>query len=650
MDLTKIRSNYPITCHDIYLNHAATAPIAHTTIQSMQALAAQMARPLSEHFYQWLGVIEDTRRRIAELIHAHSSEIAFCQNTSTGLSLIAAAIPLHPGDKVLVPRNEFPSNIYVWQNLAAKGVICELFDVVPGEPVVETLQKMSLKQVKLLSISAVSYLTGRFYELKDIVTFCRERDILSCIDAIQAVGAVPIDVQDIQVDFLVSGAQKWLLSGVGAGFIYARKEWLEKLTVSLVGWASVQYPENFSLKQLEFSKEMTRFEPGLPNILPLSGLNRSLRDLTALGWNAIYANIQNNTRYLMAGLHAQQIATLAQVDRTAGIVAFEVPNSCNLEKLLEELKKQKIHLTQREQYIRVSPHFYNNAAELDCLLALLGHKANISVLSDLKSPTPVAAKGAILISGGSGHLGAWFAKQLAKQGYALTLLGQHQEKLMTLQQEIQASTAVTVSTYACDFNDPTSLQLLLDDLSLQRGQFTAFINCAGIAESDEFAHLSVSQFKAMLQINCVAAFQLMQLFLSTLRAPKALGILNIVSATGRCGWPLLSGYAASQAAIWSMTEVLAREFCHDPEFTVTTYVAPPLHSPMQKRLGRIALRYFKLSGDFPYKQAQQVAGDAWRVFTKKETQYIHPYHRWILRFNAWIPKIIDRQIKKRWRV
>ena len=650
MDLTKIRRNYPITSSDTYLNHAATAPIAQTTIQSMQNLAGQMARPLSEHFYQWLGVIEDTRRRLAELIHAHPSEIAFCQNTSTGLSLIAAAIPFQPGDKVLVPRNEFPSNIYVWQNLAAKGVVCELFDVVPGEPVVETLKKMSLKNVKLLSISAVSYLTGRLYELKEIVHFCRERDILSCIDAIQAIGAVPIDVQDIQVDFLASGAQKWLLGGVGAGFIYARKAWLEKLTVALVGWTSVQYPENFSLKQLAFSKEMTRFEPGLPNILPLSGLNQSLRDLTAVGWDAIYANIQNNTRYLMAGLEAQRITPYAQADHTAGIVAFELPKSYDLDTLLETFKKQKIHLTQREHYIRVSPHFYNTTSDLDQLLSLLGHRPNTSVQTEQLSPCPAASQGAILISGGSGHLGACFAKLLAVQGYELTLLGKHQEKLLAVQQEIQASTDATVSIHACDFNDATRFQMLLEELCLQRGHYTAFINCAGIAESDEFTHLSVSQLKAMLQINCVAAFQLMQVFLSTLRAPKAMGILNIVSATGRCGWPLLSGYAASQAALWSMTEILAREYCHDPEMTVTTYVAPPMHSPMQKRLGRVALRYFKLSGEFPYEQAQLIAKDAWQVFEKKGTQYIHRYHRWILRLNAWFPKMIERQIKKRWRM
>ena len=149
--LADIRKTYPITQHDIFLNHAATSPVSSNTIQRTQELLAQCDRPLSEHFYPWLGVIEDTRRRISELIHAHPSEIAFCQNTSTALSLIASAIKFKPGDKVIVPSNEFPSNIYVWQNLKSKQVEFEFFDIEPGVPVVETLKKLDLRKARLIS-------------------------------------------------------------------------------------------------------------------------------------------------------------------------------------------------------------------------------------------------------------------------------------------------------------------------------------------------------------------------------------------------------------------------------------------------------------------------------------------------------------------
>ncbi|MCX7091527.1 MAG: aminotransferase class V-fold PLP-dependent enzyme [Legionellales bacterium] len=649
MNIGEIRKNYPITEQDNYLNHAATAPISYASIQRMQAVAAEMARPLNEHFYVWLGILEDTRRRIADLIHAHPSEIAFCQNTSTGLSLIASAVPFEPGDKVLVPRNEFPSNIYIWQSLSKKGVQFEFFDVLPGVPVVQTLASLNLKKVRLMSISAVSYLTGRCYELQEIAQFCRERGILSCFDAIQAIGAIPFDVRTIQPDFVASGSQKWLLGSVGAGFVYARKEWLEQLTVPLVGWTSVQYPENFSLKKLEYSREMTRFEPGLPDVLPIVALNQSLRDFAQIGWDNIYARIGSHTQYLSQALQDHQIDVLAKEDLGAGIVAFDMPKRMDLDHLLTRLKKHKIHLTQRDEYLRISPHIYNTKEELDTLLTILSTPAHKAFIVPAAPDKPNVSAQSILISGASGHLGSYFAKDLATQGYHLTLLGKSQQKLDALQHEIQQTTSVTITLHAVDFNDPNSMQTLLTTLDKKPGVYTAFINCAGISESDEFIHLPVKQIAEMFQINCVAAFQLMQLFVTRLHAPQALGILNIVSPTGRCGWPLLSGYAASQAALWSFTEVLARELSHPSEMTVTTYVAPPMHSSMQKRLGRIALRYFKLSGEFPYKQAQEIAKHAWDVFRNKETLHIHLFNRWTLRLNAWIPAFLNKRIRKIWK-
>ena len=217
--------------------------------------------------------------------------------------------------------------------------------------------------MRLISISAVSYATGRQYELKDIANFCRERNILICYDAIQALGTIPIDVSDIQPDFIASGAQKWLLGSVGGGFIYARKEWLDQLTVPLVGWASVKYAEDFSLKQLDFANEMSRFEPGLPNILPIAALDQSLQDLAQIGWEAIYARIKTNTDYLSQALSHANIKTLAQQDQRAGITSFIIPPHLDINFLQKEFAKRKIHITQRENYIRVSPHFYTTSKE-----------------------------------------------------------------------------------------------------------------------------------------------------------------------------------------------------------------------------------------------------------------------------------------------
>ena len=649
MNLKSIRESYPITRDDIFLNHAATTPIAKSSIERIQQVAAEMRRPLSEHFYHWLNVLEDTRRRLAEFIHVHPTEIAFCQNTSTGLSLIANAIPFKPGDHILVPRNEFPSNIYVWQNLQKKGIIFNFFDIEAGVPVVETLQKLDLNHVRLISISAVSYLTGRQYDLKAIVDFCHEHQILICYDAIQALGAIPFDVQVIQPDFIASGAQKWLLGSVGVGFIYAQKAWLEKLTVPLVGWTSVKYPEDFSLKAVDFSTDMTRFEPGLPDILPIVALNQTLRDLTAIGWDTIYARVKANTGYLTEALQEHGIETLAKNDHTAGIVAFSIPDHFDAETIQSKIKQHNIHITQRDNYIRVSPHFYNTQEEMDVFLSTLKIKSQHAYIVENPEIIQVAYHPTILLTGATGILGKAFAQMLAKAGYPLTLVARDSEKLNSLTRMLQEDNKLTVKIEIVNFDDEIDFKHFLQRLKSSHEKYYAIINCVGVAEADEFIHLPVEKFRTMLQINCVATFQLMQLFVTELKAENALGILNIVSASGRCGWPLLSGYAASHAALWSLGEVLSRELSHDNKIIITTYVAPPMHSRMQKRLGRVALRYFKFHGDFPYQQAAHVAREAWKIFNEKKSLYVNRHNRLTLFINALFPSLVNRKIQKMWK-
>ncbi len=640
MNIELIRKNYSITTHDIYLNHAATTPIAISSAERMKQLCEQMQRPLGEHFYAWLGILEDTRRRTAELINAHPAEIAFCQNTSTGLSLIANAIAFNPGDCIIVPRNEFPSNIYIWQSLQAKGVRFQFFDVEPGIPVAETLAKIDLSQVRLLSISAVSYYTGRQYDLASLSQFCKERNILFCIDAIQAIGATPFDIQKIQPDFVACGAQKWLLGSIGAGFIYAKKELLEKLHVSLVGWTSVKYAEDFSIKTLDFSNEMTRFEPGLPDILPIAALNQSLRELHDIGWQSIYEKINWNTTYLTRGLLSQGISSFAADDDKAGIVSFQIPTKIASDALLAKIATEKIHLTHRDNYIRVSPHFYNTQHELDTFLNLFD-VVKQPIFEKKQKPTTPEQHKSILIIGGTGAIGSAFARKLVKDKFQLTLVGRDSEKLTSLKNEL------SVNTLQVDLDNPHQFQSFMDSLKKSDHKYDALIYCAGIAETDEFIHLPIAKFKSMLQVNCIAAFELMQLFLTHLATANPLGILTIASPSGRCGFPLFSGYAASNAALWSLGEVLAREIQND--VAITTYIAPPLHSRMQKRIGRIALRYFKMSGVFPYKQAHELADDAWNAFINKKNVVVSTYNRLSLWINAVFPNVINKRIKKIWK-
>lgn len=646
--LTDFQKNYSITEHDIFLNHAATSPVGNTTIERMKFVADQMQRPLSEHFYPWLGIIEDTRRRLSELIHCHPTEITFCQNTSSALSLVALAIPWKAGDKVLAPFDEFPSNIYVWQNLKTKGVDFEFFNCPKGIPVIEVLKKTNLENVRLISISAVSYLTGRLYELKEIADFCHAHNIYVCFDAIQAIGATPFDIQQIDADFVASGGQKWLLGSIGTGFVYVKKELLENLLVPFVGWTSVKYPEDFSLKELDLASDVTRFEPGLPNILPIAALNQSLCDLSAIGWEKIYQQIKSHTLYLTQALEEQKISALANTNQQAGIVSFEVPEKLDLAKFSQYCKKNKIHLTQRENYIRISPHFYNTQEELDKLLYGLEITAKNRYPTPLKPQVSQNTAKQVLLTGATGILGDYLSQEIAAQGYHLTLIGRDSKKLELQAEKLLKLFPVTVKTFMADFNDQKSMDDLLQDLRTTNTKYDILVNCAGLSEADEFNHLTDEKIRAMFNVNFFAPTFLIKAFLNDLKSPNAQGILNILSVTGRISYPLLSAYGASNAALWTLGEALALELSQE-NLTVTTYIAPAMHSKMQKRLGRVALRYFKTDGNFPFDYPKRVAKEAWQAFMDKNDLFISKANRLRLFTNMIFPKVIKKRIRILWK-
>lgn len=650
--LDSVRRQYPITKHGVFLNHAATSSVSAATIRRIEETARQMAEPLGKHFYNALGAIEETRRLLAELVNGHPSEIAFTQNTSTALSLLAQAVRFKRGDRVLVPADEFPSNLFVWQNLEKKGVKCIPVELERDVPLLETLAKHDLAKVKLIALSAVSYRTGRTHDLKAFADFCRKHEIISCVDAIQAIGAIPFDVRATGIDLMASGAQKWILGPIGCGFLYARKEMLEELDVPLAGWTSVKYPENFALKELDFSGEMTRFEPGLPNLLSIAGLNESLRELAKVGWTEIFTAVRANARYLEDALAAQKIETMAGAEGQAGIVSFFLPSGMDARETGARLEHKGINVTLREGYIRASPHFYTTKDELDTFLKVFGATRAQVVVPKEMAPTPKAEKTSekphVLLTGCTGILGGHLARELASRGFTLTLVARDEKKVAALAKEVKKKFGVVVEEEAADFTKSKEVDALVARLKKGKHKFFALINAAGSVETEPFATLEDEALEAMFQVNVFAPAKLTRAFLNGLRAEKAIGVMNFVSSAARCGAPLLAGYGASNAALWTLGETIDREV-HGEGLVLTTFVASQMHSRMQKRIGRVALRYFQMSGQFDYDHADLVAKEAVDALLARKRFVISRANRLMVVANALFPDYISGKIEKVWK-
>src|SRR3954462_7027190 len=226
-DLERLRAQeFPWAGETIYLNHASVGPLPERTRLALEAFNRKRAAPHQLPDRDLMTMLSDSRRLAAELVGAAPEEIALSINTGFGLSLAARALPLEPGDIVLASDREFPANVYPWRMLKDIGVTLELAPPTPeGWPdEAYLLERIQDPRVRVLAVSLVQFSNGYTVDLARLSSATRDTNTYLVVDAIQGVGQIPLDLSQTPVDVLSCGAQKWLLSPWGSGFLYVRRE------------------------------------------------------------------------------------------------------------------------------------------------------------------------------------------------------------------------------------------------------------------------------------------------------------------------------------------------------------------------------------------------------------------------------------------
>ncbi len=360
----------PGICH---LNHAAVAPWPVVTVEAVTAFCEENAATGSRHYARWLNVEQQLRDRLAQLINARSSnEIALLKSTSEALSVVAWGLDWKPGDEVLITRQEFPSNRIVWESLAPLGVSVRQIetggpDCNPEQQLIDAISA----QTRLVSVSSVQYATGLALDLATIGRACHERGAAFCVDAIQSIGALPLDVQSCQADFVMADGHKWMLGPEGLALFYCRQEWLERLTLRQFGWHMVEAMGDYDRIDWEPAHSARRFECGSPNMLGIHALHASVGLLLDTGLQTISNLISEKISYIIDILKNNGAIILSETrpDRRAGIVTFRFPDD-DTEKRYLFLQEQGVICALRGGGIRFSPHFYTPQAVLDKALEL----------------------------------------------------------------------------------------------------------------------------------------------------------------------------------------------------------------------------------------------------------------------------------------
>jgi len=360
----------------VYLNNASTGPLPQRALHAVSDFNKLRAEPFRLTDALQFETLAKSRALVARLVGASPGEIALATNTGFGLNLAASALPLGRGDVVLAPDLEFPANVYPWMAEAGRrGVEYRQLPARDGLLDEEgLLRALEDARVKAVTLSWVSFATGAVADLARIGAACRARGAWFVVDAIQGVGVLPLDLRRVPVDILACGAQKWLLSPWGTGFVYVREALARELEPHPVSWMSVRGSDDFTRLldyDLTWRDDARRFEQLTLPFQDFAGMNASLELLHELGPAAVAAHVSALVDTILAWASTREdiaLVTPTEPARRAGIVALRVPAP---QATSARLQRAGVAHSLREGSIRLSPHLYNTRDEVEHALALL---------------------------------------------------------------------------------------------------------------------------------------------------------------------------------------------------------------------------------------------------------------------------------------
>lgn len=361
----------------IYLNHASTGALPLRTARAVEdALHRRMPPTRFPDELIW-ATLSRARELAARLVGAAPPEIAIATNTSYGINVAAFGLPFAPGDVVVAPAGEFPANVYPWMAAGARrGIVYRQVPPSADGMVDEAAILAALEDpaVRAVALSWVGFAHGYACDLEAIGRACRERGAWFVVDAIQGLGAAPLDVRRCNIDVLSCGAQKWLLGPWGTGFTYVREDLIGRMDPHVIGWTAMAGSDDFARLldyDLTFHQDARRFESLTLPVHDLIGMNASLELLLELG----LANVERHVGALvdLVVRWAEErpdveLATPAAPGRRLGIVSVRVPDFRGASR---RLKEAGIGHSVREGLIRLSPHCYNTEHEVRRALEVL---------------------------------------------------------------------------------------------------------------------------------------------------------------------------------------------------------------------------------------------------------------------------------------
>jgi selenocysteine lyase/cysteine desulfurase len=359
---------FPVRNTLIYLNHAAVTPLCRRAADAMHGLITDASTFGSIHYETWMKAYARLRSAAARLLNSDSGEIAIVKNTSEGISTFAAGLKWKTGDIIVAFHEEFASNYYPWKRLESIGVDVRWLSVfAPLDKIDE-----ACRGARLLAISYVQYLSGHRVDLEALGEICKRHGTLFFVDAIQGLGAFPLDVRKADVHALAADGHKWLLGPEGCGILFIRRDLQDQVEPHEWGWTNTAHYADYSSRDMTLRADAGRYECGTLNTVGCFGLAASIEFLLEVGVDRIGPAVQARADQIYEGVRKLGFETLVERSPAtgAGIVSFRKPG-IESHLIVRRLKAADISVAGRQGWVRAAPHFYITPDDVERVLDVL---------------------------------------------------------------------------------------------------------------------------------------------------------------------------------------------------------------------------------------------------------------------------------------
>lgn len=369
----------------VYANHASVSPPSLPVRQVVQAVMDGYAREGMGWYVHEMARREQLRDSLSALIGAESGTIGLVPNTTGGMLAVAHGLRWEAGDRILVFDGEFPTNVTPWQQAASRHGL-ELVWMraddfrTDRDGAMARLEQQLKQRVRLVAVSAVQFSTGQRMPLAAMSRLCRQYGAELFVDAIQAVGIVPLDVNELGIDYLACGSHKWLMAPEGIGFLYVAPQCAGQLDPNVAGWLSHEDAFAFLSRapgELRYDRPFQAgarmAEAGTPNCLGAAGLAASVEILTSIGIDAIYRHVQAWHDAVEPGLVERgfESARMRNPEGRSGILSIRPSDPATAPDWVASLGEHGIACASPDGWIRFSPHWPNGMDECGILLTAL---------------------------------------------------------------------------------------------------------------------------------------------------------------------------------------------------------------------------------------------------------------------------------------